>query len=123
MKKGQVCMEALSVVGVALIVYAGVVWLSLRLHEEAADRGILEGREAACRSIAASVDAVFASGPGSRMAVEVPDGARVVPGLVELGTTNGTYLCTIATGAVNGTWSLAKRAYVIENRGGKVGFR
>ena len=122
MSKGQLSLEAVTAVAVALLAYAAAVGLGYTLQDEAGDIIAQASLDIGCSDLAAVVDGVYSAGDGASVEFEVAAEFRVHPGLIELGTTKNTFYCLIDQNAVKETKTLTKRRYTIKNEGGWVEF-
>jgi hypothetical protein len=123
MRRGQISLEAVGAVAVILLIYASTIGYALHLQDAASDRMEATGRDNLCLGLAAVIDAVHFGGPGAHALYDVGGEFTVRPGLIELGTTEDSFYCTLERGAVNESQFLTKRRYELVNGGGYVLFR
>ncbi|MFH1055652.1 MAG: hypothetical protein V1744_06125 [Candidatus Altiarchaeota archaeon] len=122
MKKAQLSMEAVGAVSLIMLLFTAALGLKLNLQDEMADRTMLLVEDVDCSDLSAALNAVYSNGPGAETVLVVGGNFTVRPGLVELGTTDGTYYCNIDNNAIDGVTTLTARTYTIKNVKGKVEF-
>ena len=120
MNKGQLCVEALSAVGLVMVYLALICGLSIGMQEEAADRNMRLIREAGCEGLSSMIDAVYAAGDGAEVEYRVAGNYTVHPGFVQ--SADGGYFCGLSEAAVGGPISLPAGTHIIRNGGDWIEF-
>jgi len=82
MRRGQLSLEAVVVVGLVIVIFAGVVWSGLMLSQEASDMNDYAFHDLSCNGLSSVIESVYSGGSGSVVSYDVSENFTVCPGSV-----------------------------------------